>query len=448
MIIALSGCEGFQKKHDNPVLVQAPRRLNKPVDQPEPKDDDYVQNSSRVKSTSKKPSSPKDRQDVQKDLIKTVNVANMDEKGGADKDNTPPSKEFDGSDIKQVSATTPKDLWENWKDDTAIFNAQVAATVNGAPILNGDVLDRYSGYLISMREEMQKVAKNPNPGQPVPTPDDYEKFRYQLIQREISSYIQRKLLVERLKSGLKPEQTKMMDDHIDDLFEKEIERLKREMKVSNKTELEIALNKKGTTLANVRANFALDRLSMECIGLKSERPKPVERPHLVAYYREHPEKFTYEAKVKWQQILVNVTPQVNKKAALKKIEQAVAELNAGASFDKVAKKYSEGPNAKQGGSFDWMEPGNLKDQKLEKMLFSMPLNQLSEIYESEDSVCVVRVVDRQEAGRKPFQDVQQEIRQILEEQQTRNGPKKLLNDLLSKAVIETQYTLPTFDTQE
>ena len=40
-------------------------------------------------------------------------------------------KEDDGSDVKQVRATLTKNPWDNWKDDTTIFNSQVAATVIG-----------------------------------------------------------------------------------------------------------------------------------------------------------------------------------------------------------------------------------------------------------------------------------------------------------------------------
>ncbi len=397
-----TGCNSIQKKHDNPVMVQAPRRV------------DRVESDENAEEVVDVPSNP---------------------------------KEDDGSDIMLVKSTLEKNPWKNWVDDTTIFNSQVAATVNGAPILNGDVLDRYAGYLMSVREQMQKMAEDPKmlpPGQPIPTPDDFERFRYSLIQRDISSFIQKKLLYERMKGSLKPEQMKQMNSHIDQLFEKEIDRLKKEMKVTNKTELELELNKKGSTLANVKDSFSLDRLSVEYFVAKSEKPDPIERPDLVAYYQANPDKFTVNAKVKWQQIQVSITPEVSKSEARKKIDQAIAELNQGVSFDKVAKTYSDGPTAKEGGVWDWMEAGNLADTKLEQMLFTMPVNKMSEVHEGKETLCVVRVIDRNEAGRQPFKDVQEEIRAILTEEQNKNRPKKLLKDLFSKAVIETQYSLPQF----
>ena len=410
--LELAGCNAIQKKHENPVMVAAPRR----VDRVEPDE-----NSSKY--------------------------ANLEETAKKPKEDGKP-KEDDGSDITQVRATLNKNPWKNWEDDTTIFNSQVAATVNGAPILNGDVLDRYAGYLISIREQMQKIATDPKlgqPGQPVPSPADYEKFRYELIQRDIDAHIQKRLLVERMKGSLKPDQMKQMQGHIDQLFEKEIDRLKRDLNVSNKTELELELNKKGTTLQNVKDNFSLDRLSVEFFVAKSEKPDPIERPDLVEFYQSHPDKFGVAAKVKWQQIQISVTPELSKLAAKKKLEEAIAELNRGVRFEKVAIKYSDGPTAKEGGGWDWMEAGNLADVKLEQKLFSMPLNKLSEIHETPDSICVVRILDRQAEGRQPFEEVQEEIRATLVEEQNKNRPKKLLKELYSQAVIESQYSLRQYN---
>lgn len=408
----LAGCNGLQKKHDNPVMAAAPRRVA--PEEPADDEDSPIQNVS-AKQT----------------------------------------KEDEGSEITPVAVSAKKNPWDGWKDDTTIFNSQVAATVNGAPILNGDILDRHADDLIRMREKMQKAADDPNMRAQYPVgPADYERFRIMMIQQQIVVYIQKKLLVERLKSGMKAEQLKAMEGHIDEQFDRETEKLKMDLKVANRTELELELNKKGTTLKNVKDNFALDRLAGEAVMIKSEKPKPIERPDMLAYYQSHPDKFLVTAKVKWQQIQISVAPNVNEKVARAKLEQAIAELKKGTPFETVAAKYSDGPTAKDGGQWDWMEKGNLQDTELEQKLFSMPLNELSPIHECKDpkrnehSFCVVKVTARQNDGRQPFKDVQKEIRTLLENEQTMNGRSKLFKELFKSAVIETQYTLPSFNQDE
>lgn len=192
--------------------------------------------------------------------------------------------------------------WDGWKDDTTFFNSQVAATVNGVPILNGDVLSRYAGWLDGVRSDMQKAASDPKMKGQIQKPEDYVKLRYQIIARDLPSYIQKKVLVERLKSGMKAEQWKLMESRIDELFENEIAKLKQEMEVNTKAELELALNQWGTTLKNIRDNFALDRLSQDCIHLKSDQLERIERADLIAYYESHPDAFKTTAQVNDHQV--------------------------------------------------------------------------------------------------------------------------------------------------
>ena len=403
-VLPCAACNSLQKKHDNPVMVQAPRRTHV-----EPGEETQIADAA------------------------------PDSKSNPDDDNQ----------IKTASALKGESLkadpWADWQDDSAIYNSKVAATVNGAPILNGDVLDRYAGVIIQAREQMQYLWSHPEKlqkGQPRPTPEDYEQFREMLVKRDLAGHVQRRLLVERMKSSLKPDQVKAMNAHIDQLFDKEIEKLKRELKVSTRTELELELNKKGTTLDNVKDNFATERLAMEYIVLKSEKPEPIDRLDLVAYYKEHLDDYAIPAKVKWEHVQVAFGPERSKSEAKKQIEAARNELGGGVPFDQVAKKYSDGPTAKSGGQRDWMEAGNLTDTKLEKKLFELPVGELSPLHEGPSDWHVVRVVERQQAGRVPFGQVQDEIRKKIEDSQNKSRPKKLFEQLFSEAIIESKYDVP------
>jgi parvulin-like peptidyl-prolyl isomerase len=385
-LISGIGCKGLQKKHDNPVLMDAPRR----VAQVEPDDVPQVAETSTTG---------------------TVDPVKNEE------------------DFPRRKA----DSWENWEDDTAIYNSKVAAQVNGAPILNGDVLDRYSGYLISVREDMQKKR--------VP-PEEYVKLREAFVQRDLNSHIQRRLLVESMRTSLKPDQIKALNGHLDGLFEKEIEKLKRELKVSTRTELELELNKKGTTLQNVKDSFATERMAMEYVAIKMDRAEHIDRMDLLAYYQAHLEDYAIPTKVEWEQIQISFADGNSKAKAHERMTEALQELAKGVPFDTVAKKYSDGPSAKRGGVWEPMEAGSLADTKLEKLLFEMPIGKLSSIYEGPTELQVVRVKSRQEAGRTPFGDVQDDIRQKLELEQNRKRSMKLLKKLQEDAIVETKYDRP------
>ncbi|HEY4258733.1 MAG TPA: peptidylprolyl isomerase [Schlesneria sp.] len=391
-VLTTSGCnalKGMGKKHDNPVLIEAPHRVaglaNDSDDETKIVEADDIETPEKTK------------------VVATAAIAPV--------------------------GTDP---WAEWTDDTAIYNSKIAATVNGFPILNGDVLDRYSGYLIDMRKSMREKRV---------APSEYEKVREMFVQRDLPSHIQRRLLVETMKSSLKTEQIKLLNDHLDAMFEKEVEKLKRELKVSTRTELELELNKKGTTLQNVRDQFATERMAMEYVSMKMEKPDHIDRMDLLAYYQSHLEDYAVAAHVTWEQIQVSVTPSMSKAKARERMQEALQELSSGTSFDAVAKKYSDGPTSKDGGLREEMEVGSLKDTKLEKMLFDMPVGKLSSVYEAPEEFQLVRVKKRAAAGRQQFGDVQDEIRQKMENEQNKKRPEKLFKKLFSEAIIETKYDL-------
>jgi parvulin-like peptidyl-prolyl isomerase len=311
-------------------------------------------------------------------------------------------------------------------EDDEIFNARVLARVNGAPVFAGDVLERYGEYLQKAREKLP--------------PSEYHQLRQTIIQRDLRGHIERRLLAERMKSKLKPDQIKSLETHVDRLFDADIEKLKRDLKVSTRTELELELNKRGTTIAAVRDNFATQRLAVEYLGSSIEKPPLPSRQEMVDYYHEHLDEYALPGQVRWEQIQVTWEPPLTKSDAHEKLEQALEQLKTGRAWKDVASEFSDGPTASKGGQWDWMEAGSLADTKLEKELFRMPIGQLNP-FEGERAYHLVRVLERRAAGHKSFQDVQLEIQEAIMNQRQGDLPKQFVENLVREAIIETEYDL-------
>ncbi|OYW23053.1 MAG: hypothetical protein B7Z55_03920 [Planctomycetales bacterium 12-60-4] len=326
--------------------------------------------------------------------------------------------EGDDSKIRQASASSGI-------DDSEIFNARVIARVNGAPVFAGEVLDRYGEYLAKAREKL--------------TPEEYAQLREAIIRRDLRSHIERRLLVERMKAKLKPDQIKLLEGHIDRMFENRVAELKKQLNVTTRTELELALNERGSTLANVRDAFATERIAMEFLFGNIERPDPPTRQQLVNFYQEHLDDYNIPARVKWQEVQVSVGRTKSKAKAEELIRQAQQALAAGTPFEQVAKQYSDGPTASSGGNWDWTRIGSLADQDLEKFVFQQSPGQLSDIYFGRGAFHIVRVIERQQEGRTPFADVQDEIEKKLQADGEKDLPKQFMDKLFAEAIIETDY---------
>lgn len=372
------GCNSMKKKVENPVMAPPPRRVS----------------------------------------------LNDDRANAADRalaDGSVKLREVASSDIIQASGEETI-LAQN---DDAVYGAQVVARVNGAPIFASEVLERYGEVLVQAREKLPA--------------DKFLVLRENIIAQNLRAHVERQIIVERMKADLKPEQSKQMEAYLDGAFEKEMVKLKEQLKVQTKPELEYELNKRGTCLEDVRQSFHNNRIAMEYLAVKAGKPQPIDRKHLIEYYEAHPEEFKVEARVKWKQIQCSFLKS-DQEPARKKMKAALEELASGTPFDEVAKKYSDGVTAKEGGSWDWTQKGSLSDTSLEELLFTAKIGELSDVKITGRSYQVVLVEAREDAGMKPFAEVQQAIYKKLEPTRYPN-PKKILDEMLAGAVIETDYPL-------
>ncbi|HSG73474.1 MAG TPA: hypothetical protein VLA12_23865, partial [Planctomycetaceae bacterium] len=112
---------------------------------------------------------------------------------------------------------------------------EAVAYVNGEPILASEVLEPYSGKL----NEVQ--AKVP--------PQEFRKLQYYLIERDLQTHIENKLLIQAFKSTLSSEQEAVLENAMSTMFDEQISKLKTQFGVNTDYELELALQKEDSSLA-------------------------------------------------------------------------------------------------------------------------------------------------------------------------------------------------------
>ena len=309
--------------------------------------------------------------------------------------------------------------------DNQLSDQQVVATVNGAPIFASELLERYGGQLAIAKEKM--------------APQEFDKLRNTLIRRDLGRSIERKLLGEAMKSSLESEQLQQLDQFMDNMFQQEVTRLKKEFKVNSKLELQQKLERQGTSLARLKDEFAAQRMAMEYMGSKVQTNKRITRQDLLDYYRAHAEDYAVPARAKWQQIRITFAKYGGKNQATKVLNEVVTELQNGADFSEAARRHSDGPKAADGGQWPWTLAGSLADEKIEQTLFDLEVGDVSQVFAGDRDFRIVKVTDRHVSGQVPFEEVQSEIQKTLQQQLQSELTRKLINELLENAIIETIF---------
>ncbi|MEX0703906.1 MAG: peptidylprolyl isomerase [Planctomycetales bacterium] len=318
--------------------------------------------------------------------------------------------------IVQVSAASETGRLE-WND--------VVATVNGEAIFASDILRRYSTHLDEARRRTPPV--------------EFDVMQRNLVRRDLSDQIERTLLLQSLNRTVPEAQLANLKKHLDKLFEEEVDKLKKELTADSTVELEAALAKRGTSLAEMRAEFDKQRMAMEYLGAEAFKEVKFGRQELLDYYERHSADYDVVGRARWQQIVLSFRRFGTKADARGQMERIVAEIDSGTSFDDAARRYSDDPNAKRGGHWDWTRQGSLADREVDLWLFAGRIGEVSPIIESKDAFKLVRVVEREPAGRVPFEKVQGDIKEALTRQVRQGAARELLDRLRREATIVTMF---------
>jgi peptidyl-prolyl cis-trans isomerase D len=162
---------------------------------------------------------------------------------------------------------------------------------------------------------------------------------------------------------------------------------------------------------------------------------------LRAYYDQHRDQYRVPEQVKVSHILIK-TPlpgpdgKVDEKGvaeAQRRAEDLLKQLKNGAKLEDLAKKYSEDPGSgKQGGSLGWIGKGQTVPE-FEKVAFSLPKGQISDLVKSSYGFHIIRVDDKQEAHMKTLDEVKAEIEPILKHQNGQQIVQQKAEALLKQA---------------
>jgi len=94
----------------------------------------------------------------------------------------------------------------------------------------------------------------------------------------------------------------------------------------------------------------------------------------------------------------------------KKADEVLKQLKKGAKFEDLAKKDSEDPGTKdKGGDLGWIVQGQTVPE-FEKVAFSLPPGSLSELVKTQFGFHIIKVLAKETAHTKPFDEVKDSIR--------------------------------------
>lgn len=321
-------------------------------------------------------------------------------------------------------------------EPATVDGCQVIARVDGQVILACELLWRVNQMLEANADRIP--------------PEQYDAIREQLMIRTLAGSIDQKLLYGEFRRGVPPENMPRIEENLLPHFqETEIPRLMEQLDCKSQRDLEQELARLGSSLDDTRRTFNEHVIASEWIRSKIKVSQNVSPEEMVEYYQTRRQEFEYPAQVRWEELMVRksgIPEQAQEQfARLAMMGNQVWPQVPGAApttpvFGAVAKAKSEGVNASGGGLYDWTTKGSLKATAVDEALFNLPPGQLSPILNSGTGFHIVRVLERKEAGCKPFSEVQNDIREKLKNERMAKAQREYIDELRKNARIWTVYT--------
>jgi parvulin-like peptidyl-prolyl isomerase len=115
-------------------------------------------------------------------------------------------------------------------------------------------------------------------------------------------------------------------------------------------------------------------------------------------------------------------------------DEILAKLDAGDSFENMARVYSEGKEAKEGGDWGWIGRDILR-KELNETAFSLKPGQHSRVIETSEGYYILEVDDVKPSHTTPLTEVRDDIERTLLQQQRAQMQEAWVKDLRAKAYI-------------
>lgn len=238
---------------------------------------------------------------------------------------------------------------------------------------------------------------------------------------------------------------------------KRLDQMRKDMKLETMEDLEKEATKQGVSWEDFKQNMRNQIITQKVIGEEVGGKLSITKEEEQKFYDEHKNELEQPEYIRLSEILVapkSVTPSITPadqaaappaaqppaddeaalNAASAKANDLLKQIHDGANFEDIAKKYSDGPSAADGGALGMFKRGQLA-KELEDKTFAMKAGDVTDVIRTKQGYVILKVVDHQMAGIPPMKDVLPKIQDALYYQKLQPALRAYLTKLREEASI-------------
>ncbi len=203
-------------------------------------------------------------------------------------------------------------------------------------------------------------------------------------------------------------------------------------------DLRAALTASGINMDEYRTEIKKQILRNNLVNIKIKSKIIITDTDIAAYYEKHPDKYAVKQKYMLRNIMMPYPiggDKQSREAVYSRMESVYKELSEGASFQEMAKKYSEAINAGDGGKLGLFALDELTEN-IQAAVKELKAGEFSSITETEQGYQLFYVEKIEETAGRPLSEVTDEIRKMLYEEEVNKKFQSWIENLREEANIQ------------
>ena len=234
---------------------------------------------------------------------------------------------------------------------------------------------------------------------------------------------------------------------------KRLDEMRKEMKLETMEELEKAAEAQGASYEDFKQNLRNQIVTQRVIGQEVGSHLAMNKDEVKKFYDQHKAEMERPEQVRLSEILI--APKTPAKsgvdgkpeppseaeteaalaAAQAKTQDLLDQIHKGAKFEDLAKKYSDGPSAKDGGDLSYFKRGTLS-KELEDKVFALKAGEVTDVIRTKQGYVILEASEHQMAGIPTMKEVEPRIQDALYMQKLQPALRAFLTTLREEAFID------------
>jgi peptidyl-prolyl cis-trans isomerase SurA len=221
---------------------------------------------------------------------------------------------------------------------------------------------------------------------------------------------QKNALRDLIDQSLLAQRGKDMGVNVEPEVIKKLDQIRIQNKLASMEELEKAVSGQALNWEDFKDNIRKGILTQRVISSEVGSHINIGRDEVVKYYEDHKKEYIRPEQVALREIEVATEGKKDEELPdlKKKAETALKRVQDGEDFGEIAKRFSDGGTAKQGGFLGVYKRGELS-KELEEVVFKMKKNELTNIMDTKQGYLVLQVLEHYDEGEQPLTKVENEI---------------------------------------